>query len=199
MARLWTKGFHEKGYFGYNNQITIDETPDDNPIEIDSFGSLKHHTEFFLKLCPFHADLLSSDEHNMYHHTVQAHHDDAYVNFVLETHLDTDQSGGVFLTEKTFKPIKHCQPFVIVGACGSIQHLRNMGYRTFDTVIDHSYDSIEDNTKRWDAVCIEMERIAKCKKIHEMFIQCKDDLLHNQELFLSNKKTILESILKWTK
>ncbi len=199
MARLWTKGFHEKGYFGYNNQITIDETPDDNPIEIDSFGSLKHHTEFFLKLCPFHADLLSSEEHNMYHHTVQAHHDDAYVNFVLETHLDADQSGGVFLTEKTFKPIKHCQPFVIVGACGSIQHLRNMGYRTFDTVIDHSYDSIEDNTKRWDAVCIEMERIAKCKKIHEMFIQCKDDLLHNQELFLSNKKTILESILKWTK
>ena len=31
-----------------DHQITIDETPDDNPIEIDSFGSLKHHTEFFL-------------------------------------------------------------------------------------------------------------------------------------------------------
>jgi hypothetical protein len=48
-------------------------------------------------------------------------------------------------------------------------------------------------------VCIEMERIAKCKKIHEMFIQCKDDLLHNQELFLTNKKATLESILEWAK
>jgi hypothetical protein len=199
MARLWSKGLHERGYFSYNNKISVEETSEDNPIEIDSFGSLKHHTEFFLKLCPFHADLLSSNEHNMYHHTVQAHHDDAYFNFVLETHLDTDQSGGVFLTEKTFKPIKHCQPFLIAGAKGSIEQLRIMGYRTFDHVVNHDYDSIENNTQRWNAVCTEVERIVKSKKIHEMFIECKDDLLHNQELFLSNKKATLESILEWAK
>jgi len=199
MARLWTKGLHERGYFGYNSKLNAGDTPEDNPVEIDSFGSLKHHTEFFLKLCPFHADLLTSDQHNLYHHTVEAHHDDAYVNFVIETHLDADQSGGVFLTEKTFKPIKHCQPFIIVGACGSIQQLRNMGYRTFDHVIDHSYDTIEDNTKRWNAVCIEMERIAKCKKIHKLYTDCKKELLHNQQLFLNSKKETLEKALDWAK
>jgi hypothetical protein len=199
MARLWSKGLHERGYFSYNNKLDVGDAPEDNPIEIDSFGSLKHHTEFFLKLCPFHADLLTSDQHNLYHHTVDVHHDDAYVNFVLETHLDADQSGGVFLTEKTFKPIKHCQPFVIVGACGSIQQLRDMGYCTFDNVIDQSYDSIEDNTKRWDAVCIEMERIAKCKKIHKLYTDCKKELLHNQQLFLNSKKETLEKALEWAK
>ena len=30
MARLWSKGLHESGYFGYNNQITVEE--DINPI-----------------------------------------------------------------------------------------------------------------------------------------------------------------------
>ena len=199
MARLWTKGLHERGYFGYNSKLNAGDTPEDNPVEIDSFGSLKHHTEFFLKLCPFHADLLTSDQHNLYHHTVEAHHDDAYVNFVIETHLDADQSGGVFLTEKTFKPIKHCQPFIIVGACGSIQQLRNMGYRTFDHVIDHSYDTIEDNTKRWNAVCIEMERIAKCKKIHKLYTDCQEDLIHNQKLFLNSKKETLEKAVSWAR
>ena len=91
------------------------------------------------------------------------------------------------LTEKVFKAIKNCQPFVIAGACGSIKQLREMGYRTFDTVIDHSYDTIEDTTKRWDAVCTEMCRIAKSKKIHNMFKECKSDLLHNQQLFLNKE------------
>ena len=181
MCKLWTKGLHERGYFSYNNHITVDD--DVNPIDVDSFGSLKHHTEFFLKLCPFHADLLNSDQHRELAHTVDAHHDDAYFNFVLESSL----TGPVRLTEKVFKPIKHCQPFVIAGAYGSIQQLRDMGYRTFDTVVDHSYDQIEDVTKRWEAVCTEMCRIAKSKKTHTMYTDCREDLLHNQQLFLNKK------------
>ena len=102
----------------------------------------------------------------------------------------------MFLTEKTFKPIKHAQPFVIVGAAGSIQQLRDMGYRTFDSVINHDYDTIENNTERWDAVCTEMERIAKHKKIHEMYTHCKDDILWNQRLFLASKSDRLKKVLE---
>ena len=186
MARLWSKGLHEQGYFSYNNQITVED--DINPIDISNLGSLKHHTEFFLKLAPFHCDLLTPDEHANMKYTVGLHHSDAYFNFVLESEL----TGPVRLTEKVFKAIKNCQPFVIAGACGSIQQLREMGFRTFDHVVDHSYDAIEDPTKRWQAVCAEMCRIAKSKKTHSMYIDCKDDLIHNQTLFL-NKET--ENIL----
>ena len=71
-----------------------------------------------------------------------------------------------------------------------------MGYRTFDSVINHDYDTISNNTERWDAVCTEMERIAKCKKIHQMFVDCKQDILHNQQLFLDSKANRLEKVLK---
>ena len=181
MARLWSKGLHEQGYFSYNNQITVEE--DVNPIDTSKLGSLKHHTEFFLQLAPFHCDLLTADEHADMKYTVGLHHSDAYFNFVIESRL----TGPVRLTEKVFKAIKNCQPFVIAGACGSIKQLREMGYRTFDTVVDHSYDAIEDTTERWEAVCAEMCRIAKSKKIHTMYTDCKEDLLHNQQLFLNKE------------
>ena len=54
-------------------------------IDIENFGSLKHHTEFFLKLCPFHCDLLTADEHADMKWTVGLHHSDAYFNFVIES------------------------------------------------------------------------------------------------------------------
>ena len=181
MARLWSKGLHEQGYFSYNNQITVEE--DVNPIDTSKLGSLKHHTEFFLQLAPFHCDLLTPDEHADMKYTVGLHHSDAYFNFVIESEL----TGPARLTEKVFKAIKNCQPFVIAGAQGSVQQLREMGYQTFDTVVDHSYDTIEDPTERWEAVCREMCRIAKSKKIHSMYINCKDDLIHNQNLFLNKE------------
>ena len=181
MARLWSKGLHEQGYFSYNNQITVEE--DVNPIDTSNLGSLKHHTEFFLKLAPFHCDLLTPDEHADMKYTIGLHHSDAYFNFVIESEL----TGPVRLTEKVFKAIKNCQPFVIAGAYGSVQQLREMGYCTFDTFIDHSYDIIEDPTERWEAVCTEMCRIAKSKKIHSLYINCKDDLIHNQNLFLNKE------------
>lgn len=190
MARLWSKGLHESGYFGYNNQITVEE--DVNPIDTSNLGSLKHHTEFFLKLAPFHCDLLTPDEHADMKYTVGLHHSDAYFNFVIESEL----TGPVRLTEKVFKAIKHCQPFIIAGACGSVQQLREMGYRTFDTVVDHSYDTIEDPTERWEAVCAEMCRIAKSKKVHALYMDCKADLLHNQNLFLNKESNNILICLK---
>ena len=190
MARLWSKGLHESGYFSYNNQLTVEN--DVNPIDTSNLGSLKHHTEFFLKLAPFHCDLLTPDEHADMKYTVGLHHSDSYFNFILESNL----TGPVRLTEKVFKAIKHCQPFVIVGAQGSVQQLREMGYQTFNNVVDHSYDTIEDTTERWEAVCTEMCRIAKSKKIHSMYIDCKDDLLHNQQLFLSKESTNILICLK---
>jgi len=127
--------------------------------------------------------LLTSDEHRDMKYTVGLHHSAAYFNFVIER----DLNGPVRLTEKVFKAIKNCQPFVIAGPTGSVAQLREMGYQTFDHVVDHSYDAIGDPTERWDAVCSEMCRLAKSKKIHSMFVECKADLLHNQRLFLNKK------------
>jgi hypothetical protein len=113
---------------------------------------------------------------------------------VLETHFDADGSGGAFLTEKIFKPIKHAQPFVVVGAPGTLQALRALGYRTFDHVVDNTYDNIQNNTERWIAVKLVIEHIKKNPA--EYFDQCLDDIQHNQQLFLSNKYSRLNSLLE---
>ena len=50
--------------------------------------------------------------------------------------------GYVFFTEKIAKPILAKKPFVIVGNPGSLALLHKLGFKTFDTIIDESYDSI---------------------------------------------------------
>lgn len=195
MARLWGKNLHKIGYFSYNTELNVGENESNNPIEIDSFRNLRKVCKKFLKSGPYTADNYDSDYHNLYHYTIPEHYNDSYLNLVLETHLDADQSGGTFLTEKTFKPIKNAQLFIIVGPAGSIKQLKKMGYKTFDHIINHSYDDIKNNTKRWDASMKEAERLIEHEHLHSLYEECESDILHNQKLFLRSKNTRLNTLL----
>ena len=196
MARLWQQGLHHLGYFSYNTGLDIGELETDNPIEIDSFSNLRQQTYNFLEHGPYTADPFDSDYHNLYHNTIEKHYNDSYLNIILETHLDADQSKGTFLTEKTFKPIKNAQLFVILGPAGSIKQLRKMGYKTHDMVIDHSYDRIENNTQRWNAAMKEAERLILHEHLHSLYQESSADILYNQELFLRSKSNRLNTLLQ---
>jgi hypothetical protein len=124
---------------------------------------------------------------------VPKHYTDSYCHIVIETHFDADQSGGSFLTEKTFKPIKHGQPFVIVGPPGSLQALRDLGYRTFDHAIDNSYDLEHNNTRRWQRVLDTIKQIQQ-QDPDSWFQSCLTDLQHNQQHFLASKHTRLNTL-----
>jgi hypothetical protein len=56
------------------------------------------------------------------------------------------------LTEKIFKPIVMKQPFMLLGAVGNLAYLKSYGFKTFDGIIDESYDTIQDNDLRTEAV-----------------------------------------------
>ena len=56
------------------------------------------------------------------------------------------------LTEKIFKPIVSKQPFMLLAAAGNLAYLKSYGFKTFDSVIDESYDLIQDNDLRTEAV-----------------------------------------------
>jgi hypothetical protein len=114
---------------------------------------------------------------------------------VLETLFDADGSGGAFVSEKIFKPIKHAQPFVVAGCAGTLQVLRDLGYRVFDRVIDNTYDSITDNTQRWLAVRRVIESIAH-GDLDQFRLRCAADVEHNQALFLSSKADRLNMLLR---
>ena len=56
------------------------------------------------------------------------------------------------LTEKIFKPICLRMPFIVVGTCHSLEYLRSYGFKTFATLWDESYDTIEDDHLRIEAI-----------------------------------------------
>lgn len=194
MAEIWRRGWHDMAYFSYNKDVSVDDREEDNPIQIDDFKDLRSSTYDFLNSCPFKADQLTHQLHNDHRHHVSEHYTNSYLNVVLETHMDTDQSQGVFLTEKTFKPIKHAQPFVIFGAPHTLAKLRDLGYKTFDQYIDNSYDSIVDTTKRWQAIFDSLEQLLQ-SNMHEFYINCRDDILHNQQVFLDSKQMRLNTLV----
>ena len=101
-------------------------------------------------------------------------YNNSYISLVAETTffskitVNNDIEGGnirsMFLTEKTFKPIKAKHPFIIAGSPYVLERLRKMGYKTFSLFIDESYDTIEDDFLRIEAITNEISRLCNFTK-----------------------------------
>jgi len=74
---------------------------------------------------------------------------DSFWHIVTETVFYYEK---LHLTEKIFKPIVSKQPFMLLAAPGNLAYLKSYGFKTFDSVIDESYDNIVDNDARIEAV-----------------------------------------------
>jgi len=74
---------------------------------------------------------------------------DSFWHIVTETVFYYDK---LHLTEKIFKPIVMKQPFMLLAAPGNLAYLKSYGFKTFEGIIDESYDSIQDNDLRTEAV-----------------------------------------------
>jgi hypothetical protein len=151
--------------------------------------------EQFLHNSPYTCDTLTSDEHNSHWTLVPEHFEDSYCHLVLETFFDADGSGGAFLTEKTFKPIRHGQPFVIFGTPHSLSTLCELGYRTYDKYIDNSYDTVVDNTERFVKLISTVNKL-KQQDLHAWYQRLAEDAKYNQELFVASKYNRLEQLDK---
>jgi hypothetical protein len=73
----------------------------------------------------------------------------SFLNIVTETCYT---SKYINISEKTIKPIMCKRPFLILGIPGSILHLKNLGFKTFNKWWDESYDLELDHAKRLQKV-----------------------------------------------
>jgi len=190
MADLQRHRVLDNSYWSYCETGDIDA---DNPIEIDSIDGLRAAAVDFLASAPYFSDELDQNQRNDHSATDIKYHVNSYCNIVMETHFDADQSGGTFLTEKTFKPIKHGQLFFVAGPAGSLQALRDLGYKTFDSVLDNTYDRIANNTQRWQRLCGAIQQAQH--RLADRFDAARADIEHNQQLFLSNKADRLNTLI----
>lgn len=88
--------------------------------------------------------------------------ENSYFSVVTETTYFNDES--VFLTEKTFKAIGMQHPFILVTVPGSLKYLKQLGYKTFEGIINEDYDQEWDDTKRMSMIVDEIERLSNLNK-----------------------------------
>ena len=196
MAAMHAAGWLDRAIWSYDTTIKTNETIEDCPISIYAHDGLYEHMMDFLSGAPYRADSLDSDQHNDHEHHVSTHFTQSYFQIVLETHFDADGSGGTFITEKTFKAIKNGQPFVIFGPAGTLSRLRSLGYRTFDHVIDNSYDFIQDNNQRWLSILNAVKNLVEGPDLMSWYQYCYNDICHNQQIFLGDLRPRLNSVLE---
>lgn len=116
----------------------------------------------------------------------------SFCNIVMETFFANKKmdNGEIvfpkerFFTEKTFRPLTSCQPFILCSNSGNLKILKSFGFKTFDKWWDESYDDIEDDEERMKSIMevisyINSLSIESLKKIYDEMIPT---LIHNFEL-----------------
>jgi hypothetical protein len=107
------------------------------------------------------------------------------IHLVAETVFNDSK---IHVTEKTFKPMVMKQPFIIFAGPGTLQYLKNYGFRSFDCVWDESYDE-EQNHERRLAKIVNIIKDLSRKSDNEfkaIMNKCKEIVDHNQKYFFSD-------------
>lgn len=100
---------------------------------------------------------------------------------IAETNFENHYT---FFTEKTVKPILARRLFVTIAGQHYLRTLRQLGFKTFDTVIDESYDSIADSTVRWSIACRQINYLINTPQL-EILEKIKPIVEHNRQLMLN--------------
>jgi len=119
------------------------------------------------------------------------------VDIVTETVFDYPYT---FITEKTYRSIAEKRPFIIVGAYNTLSFLKSHGFRTFNQIIDETYDTVKDPVERWHLVCNSIKQFITqpIEKIRSD-VDSVSDVLHHNYNVLANLESVqlaqIESLL----
>jgi hypothetical protein len=155
-------GLLEKGYVSFPGRTNhkLKDAIDLEKVlpQLSQRNDLLAHIPVFIEKCPLQLDIpvsatISPDFVFPLDLTTKS-----LFQIVTESEMSDGEHRRRF-TEKILKPIVGLQPFVIAGNPGSLELLRNMGFRTFGSLIDESYDQIGDPAQRLDAVFQQINRL----------------------------------------
>lgn len=97
----------------------------------------------------------------------------------------------VFATEKSFKMFSTGMPFVTLAKPNTVKFLSEMGFNVFSDWIDHSYDSIKNNTERHNVAFAEIQRLCSLslEDWHIIRSEMTEAILHNFDLWTKIYRT----------
>tara|TARA_E500000318_G_scaffold45315_1_gene42792 strand:+ start:296 stop:1414 length:1119 start_codon:yes stop_codon:yes gene_type:complete len=97
-------------------------------------------------------------------------------------HTNFTDNFGIFITEKVFKPLLACRPFILNANPYTLAELKKLGFKTFDKYWDEGYDSILDIYQRHGKLLDIISFINKKPKneLSSILLDMKDTLLYNR-------------------
>jgi len=119
---------------------------------------------------------------------VKPFYDNSYINIVMETYFF---NNIIHITEKTYKPIAFMQPFIMFAAPNGLQHIKDMGFKTFNQFWDESYDSETDHIIRFLKIAQEIRKISNwSQETLDQFAKDVRPILEFNREHLKNMKDI---------
>ena len=119
------------------------------------------------------------------------HNESQYNSYSLYKHIaveivnETNITNGFFCTEKIVRPIAYYTPFVVMASPYFLKHLRTLGFKTFNTIWDESYDEFQGK-ERLEKIYQTINEIAKIdlKTLHK---QTHDICVYNKSVLDSRQ------------
>ena len=158
-----------------NGLITLTRTQEDidkYPNLLDYYNDIKNliNKTDYNKLCKHWPNTL--DEHNITQGLYGKHFSgypfdkklylDTYFSVVSETHSGAHNCNKQFFpTEKIYKAIINCHPFIILSTQNFLHELKEQGYKTFEPYINENYDFEPDAYKRMNLAIDQVEHLVK--------------------------------------
>ena len=186
-------------YQMYTNQLLNDFRASLNKVntieEIESHTSnyfinkIKNNDDFpkMLQSLPWLVDI--DNFNNNHWNTVSDNFSTNNIIFIVTETIFSD-FNHLFLTEKTFKPIALCMPFIILGSPKILKHLQSLGYKTFNHIWDESYDDELNMGERMNKIVDLVKDLSKKYTTSELvdIITANNHILeYNYNLLMSRR------------
>jgi hypothetical protein len=111
---------------------------------------------------------------------IDIYKDSAYT-VVCETNYDNHYN---FYTEKIVKPILAERLFIVFSGQHYLRNLRRLGFKTFDGIVDETYDNIADNDQRFKSACEQITYLINQSQ-EEILAKIRPITEHNKRVMLA--------------
>lgn len=181
-----TRRFNIKDFFG-QNLLLANIGPNDTFVS--NLGELNMDINY-------HPKKLKYDYFDQVKNLALKDSNESLFQLIFETRYHSH--SGLVLSEKIFKGFLYKIPFIIFAQYGVLKLLKEIGFKTFDWLIDESYDYEPNDRKRLNMVFNETKKLFNIpfEELENKIKSHSDDFEHNRKLVNTFALSEIDKIYK---
>jgi len=170
LSKLWERGLLKYTKFSWvNNNFDLRKVETQFPIikylniDVNNFESIQLEDDVY-----YGKELSNMDE--FLYNVNPIWYRKCKVNIISETSII---QNIIHITEKTFKAIYLEKPFVIYAERGYLSFLKQLGFKTFDSVVSEEYDNMNDGEYKINSLINTAEALISIYDTNDVKSICK--------------------------